>query len=92
MTDFNGLDVKEIERRCRPLINAAWDDEEQARVPEEAEYVALLRSMRSECGFLAPHESLLTRIERDTAVLEALNWNGELYVRVCTQACRALSD
>ena len=56
----------------RPLAHDAagaplFDDVEQARGPDEAEYVALLRSCRSRCGFLARDESLADRLARDDA-------------------------
>lgn len=70
---FNNVPLNELERRCRPLLDDAFDAEEQARVPEESEFVELLRSMRSRCGFLAFGESLPACIAADAATCAALN-------------------
>jgi hypothetical protein len=83
MTSFNGLAVTEIERRCRPLLDAGadgsplYDDEELAKHPDESEFVDLLRSMRSRCGFLAFGESLAECIESDRVLCQSLNVERE---------------
>ncbi len=76
---FNLLSVSEVERRCRPLLARdgdgapLFDSDEEARTADEAEYVELLRSMRSRCGFLAFGESLERCIEADRALCAALH-------------------
>lgn len=70
---FNQLPLAEVERRCRPLLDEQFDRDEEARTPDEAEYVELLRSMRSRCGFLAFGESLPHRIDADRALCAALH-------------------
>jgi hypothetical protein len=71
--EWNGVPLSEVERRCRPLLGESYDNEEIARVPEEAEFVELLRSMRSRCGFLAFAESLPACVAADAATCAALN-------------------
>jgi hypothetical protein len=80
---LNGLAVAEIERRCRPLLDGGadgsplYDDDELAKHPDENEFVDLLRSMRSRCGFLAFGESLAECIESDRVLCQSLNVERE---------------
>jgi hypothetical protein len=87
MSAFNGLSHTEIERRCRPLLfvsdSPQYDCDEQVQHADESEYVELLRSMRSRCGFLAFGESLIDCIESDRALCAALNVSSaELLARL----------
>ncbi|PRP85328.1 hypothetical protein PROFUN_06930 [Planoprotostelium fungivorum] len=75
---YNGLTEEEINRRAKPVKktpsgDVIYDDEETLKHPSEEDYVYLLRSIRSEVGWIVPHggvtNSISQIIEKDEAIV-----------------------